>query len=164
MCRTLIWYRIWVDLKAAEIQPGKYPNCGRGENQSDKYAIVGNCCVELESHSMPMLSCCSWCCHYTTTSPTQPLINMSNPDDLKSVFEDPSNIEMEDLPKPKCTLQLKQSFQSLKSTWTILQQQSSIMAPTVVSQPSLNDITITLIIPTNPLFPPCLWAQRLFHG
>jgi len=29
-------------------------------------------------------------------------------------------------------------------------------APTVVSEPSLNDITITPFIPTNPLFPPHL--------
>src|SRR5882724_10663202 len=36
-------------------------------------------------------------------------INMSNPDDLKSVFEDPSDIEMEDLSKPNHTLKLKQS-------------------------------------------------------
>jgi len=36
-------------------------------------------------------------------------------------------------------------------------------APTVVSQPSLNDIAITPIIPTDQLFPPCLWAQRWFH-
>jgi len=37
----------------------------------------------------------------------QPSINMSNPVDLKSIFEDPSDIEMDNLSKPKCTLQLK---------------------------------------------------------
>jgi len=53
--------------------------------------------------------------HHFTAFIAQPSINMSNPDDLKSIFKDPSDIEMEDLPKPKHTLQLKQSFQSLKS-------------------------------------------------
>jgi len=37
------------------------------------------------------------------------------------------------------------------------------MAPTVVSKPSLNDITITPLIPTNPLFPPHLQPQRPYH-
>jgi len=37
-------------------------------------------------------------------------INMSNPDDLKSVFEDTSDIEMKDLTKPKHILKLKQSI------------------------------------------------------
>ena len=101
--------------------------------------------------------------HHWTAFITQPLSNTSNPNDLKSIFEDPSDTDMEDLPKPKCTLQLKQSFQSLKSTWMILQQQSSIMAPTVVSQPSLNDITISPIIPTDPVFPPYLQPQWPYH-
>src|SRR5882724_3705806 len=47
--------------------------------------------------------------HHQTAFIAQPLINMSNPDDLKSLFEDPSDIEMEDLSKPKCTLKLTQS-------------------------------------------------------
>jgi len=35
--------------------------------------------------------------HHQTAFIAQPSINMSNPDDLRSVFEDPSDIEMEDL-------------------------------------------------------------------
>src|SRR5882724_866637 len=100
--------------------------------------------------------------HHQTAFITQPSINMSN--DLRSVFKDPSDLKMEDLTKPKCTLKLSQSFQSLKS---IQHEQCPIMAlpiepqptpmiPTVVSQPTSNDIAITPIIPTNPLFPPCL--------
>jgi len=93
---------------------------------------------------------------------------MSNPDDLKSISEDPSDIEMADLSKLKSTLQLKQSLQSLKSIQSTIQHeqcpimalpvvpQLTPMAPTVVSEPSLNDITITPLIPTDPLFPPCL--------
>jgi len=42
---------------AAEIQPGKHPNCVWGENRSGKYAIVVNCCAELKSCSMHMLKC-----------------------------------------------------------------------------------------------------------
>jgi len=113
--------------------------------------------------------------HHWTAFITQPSINMSNPDDLKSIFEDPSDIEMEDLSKPKHTLQLKQSLWSLKSTQlTIWQEECPIMAlpvvpqltpmaPTVVSEPSLNDIAITPYIPTDPLFPPHLWPQRPYH-
>jgi len=36
------------------------------------------------------------------------------------------------------------------------------MVPTVVYQPTSNDITIDPIIPTNPLFPPRLQPQRPF--
>src|SRR5882724_8189556 len=99
---------------------------------------------------------------------------MSNPDALKSIFEDTSDIEMKDLPKPKCILRLKQSIQSLQSTQC---EQCTIMAlsidpqptptvPTVVSEltvPTSNDIAITPIIPTDPLFPPCLCPQRPYH-
>jgi len=35
--------------------------------------------------------------HHQTAFITQPSINMSNPDDLKSIFEEPSDIKMEDL-------------------------------------------------------------------
>ena len=45
-------------LGAAKIQLGKHPNCVGGENRSGKYAIVENCCVELKSCSVCMLSCC----------------------------------------------------------------------------------------------------------
>jgi len=38
--------------------------------------------------------------HHQTAFITQPLINMSNPDDLKSIFEDPADIEIEDSPSP----------------------------------------------------------------
>src|SRR5882724_3797687 len=96
---------------------------------------------------------------------------MSNPDALRSIFEDPSDLEMDDLPKPKCILKLKQSILSLQS---IQREQCPIMAlpidpqptsmvPTVVSWPTSNDTAIASIIPTNPLFPPCLRPQRPYH-
>ena len=40
------------------------------------------------------------------------------------------------------------------------------MVPTVVSEltvPTSNNIAITPIIPTDPLFPPCLQPQRPYH-
>ena len=41
--------------------------------------------------------------------------------------------------------------------------QPSPMVPTMVSQPTSNDIAIAPIIPTDPLFPLCLQPQRPFH-
>jgi len=60
------------------IQPGKCPNCVGGGEWSGKYTIVENCSAELKSHSTCMLSCCLWCCHYTTTTPTI-LVHASQP-------------------------------------------------------------------------------------
>src|SRR5882724_3470196 len=100
---------------------------------------------------------------------------MSNPDDHRSVFKDPSDIEMEDLPKPNHTLKLQKSLQSLNSIQLTIQckqchimavpvvPQLTPMAPTVVSKPTSNDIAIAPIIPTDPLFPPCLQPQRPYH-
>ena len=89
---------------------------------------------------------------------------MSNPDALKSVFKDPLDLEMEDLTKPSHILKLQWLIRSLQST---LCEQGPIMAlpiepqptPTVVSElsvPTSNDIAIASIIPTDPLFPPCV--------
>src|SRR5882724_4169576 len=97
---------------------------------------------------------------------------MSNPEALKSVYEDPSDLEMDDLAKPNPLLKLQWSIRSLQSTQ---REQCPIMAlpidptptvPTVVSKlsvPTSNDIAITPIIPTVPLFPPCLRPQRPYH-
>ena len=109
--------------------------------------------------------------HHWTAFITQPLIKMSNLDDLKSIFEDPSDIEMKDLAKPKHTFKLSQSFWSLKSTWCKqcpimalpIDPQPTPMVPTVVSEPTLNDIAIAPLIPTNLLSPPHLRPQRPFH-
>jgi len=102
--------------------------------------------------------------HHQIAFIAQPSINMSNPDGLKSVFEDSSDIEMKDLSKPNHILKLKQSFQSLKSTQCEqcpimalpMDPQPTPMVPTVVSQSTSSDITISPIIPTDPLFPPHL--------
>src|SRR5882724_7115395 len=98
---------------------------------------------------------------------TQPLIIMSNPDALRSVFEDHSHLEMDNLAKPNPILRLKRSIRSLQAT---RRQQCPIIAlpidpqptptvPTVVSKlsaPASNNIAIASGIPTDPLFPPRL--------
>ena len=92
---------------------------------------------------------------------------MSDPDALRSIFEDPSYLEMDNLTKPKPILRLKWSIQSIQSLQATRRQQCPIMAlpidpqptpsvPIVVSKlsaPASNNIAITSIIPTDPLFP-----------
>src|SRR5882724_5470932 len=97
---------------------------------------------------------------------------MSDPDAFKSIFEDPSDLEMDELAKPNPILKLQQSIRSLQSTRC---EQCPIMAlpidctpmvPTVVSElsvPASNNIVIAPIIPTNPLFPPHLQPQKPYH-
>src|SRR5882724_10976592 len=99
---------------------------------------------------------------------------MSNPDALRSIFEDPSDLEMDNLAKPNPILRLKWSIQSLQATH---RQQFPIMAlpidpqptpmvPIVVSKlsaPASNNIAIASGIPTDPLFPPRLRPQRPYH-
>src|SRR5882724_2637551 len=99
---------------------------------------------------------------------------MSDPDAHRSVFEDPMDLEMDDLAKPNPIIRLKRSIRSLQAT---RRQQCPIMAlpidpqltpmvPTVVSKlsaPASNNIAIASSIPTDPLFPPCLQPQRPYH-
>ena len=97
---------------------------------------------------------------------------MFDPDALRSVFKDPSDLEMDDLTKPNPILKLQWSIRSL---WSTQHEQFPIMAlpidctpmvPTVVSKlsvPASNNIAIASIIPTDPLFPPCLQPQRPYH-
>jgi len=110
--------------------------------------------------------------HHSNSLITLPLINMSNPDALKFVFKNPSDIEMEDLTKPNHILKLQWSIWSLQSTRhgqchiMALPIDPTPMVPTVVSKlnvPTTNDTTIAPIIPTDPLFPPHLWPQRSYH-
>src|SRR5882724_4275118 len=99
---------------------------------------------------------------------------MSDPEALKSILEDPSDLEMDDLAKPNPILRLKWLIQSIQSTQheqcpimaLPIDPQPTLMVPTVVSEltvPTSNDIAITPIITTNPLFPPCLQPQRPYH-
>src|SRR5882724_9831013 len=102
---------------------------------------------------------------------------MSDPDALRSIFEDHLDLEMDNLAKPNPILKLKRSIRSIRSLQATCRQQCPIMAlpidpqttptvPTVVSKLSAsasNNIAIASIIPTDPLFPPCLRPQRPYH-
>src|SRR5882724_13541053 len=102
---------------------------------------------------------------------------MSNPDALRSGFEDHSDLEMDNLAKPNPILRLKWSIWSIRSLQATRHQQCPIMAlpidprptPTVpivvskLSAPASNNIVIASGIPTNPLFPPHLRPQRPYH-
>src|SRR5882724_4179623 len=102
---------------------------------------------------------------------------MSNPDALRSIFKDHSDLEMDNLSKPNPILKLKWSIQSIQSLQATRHQQCPIMAlpidpqhtpmvPTVVSElsaPASNNIAIASIIPTDPLLSPCLRPQRPYH-
>ena len=93
---------------------------------------------------------------------TQPLINMSNPDDLRSVFKDPSDIEIHQAQMYPQVVTVLLSTQCKQDPIMALpiDPQLTPMVPTVVYQPTSNYISITPIIPTNPLFPPSLRPQR----
>src|SRR5882724_11970276 len=102
---------------------------------------------------------------------------MSDPDALRSVFKDPSDLEMDNLAKPNPILRMKRSIQSIQSLQATHRQQCPIMTlpidpqptpmvPIVVSKlsvPASNNIAIASGIPTDPLFPPCLRPQRPYH-
>jgi len=91
---------------------------------------------------------------------------MSDPDALRSIFEDHSDLEMDNLAKPNPILKLKQSLRSIQSLQTSRHQQCPIMAlpidfqptPTVtpvvseLAVPVYNNVAIASIIPTDPLF------------
>ena len=95
---------------------------------------------------------------------------MSDPDAFRSIFEDSMDLEMDDLAKPDPILRLKWSIQSLRST---RHEQCPIMALPIDFQPTptvtpvvselaasvYNNVAITSIIPTDPLFPPRLYLK-----
>ena len=76
----------------------KCPNCGGGgwENQTGEFVIAEKSLCGADSHSMCGAATTPPPPHQTSLS-SQALSNMSNPDANKSVFKDPSDIEMEDL-------------------------------------------------------------------
>src|SRR5882672_7819438 len=90
--------------------------------------------------------------HNQTVYVPQPSIIIKNPNDIKSFFEDPSDIEMDDFSLPKWPLQIKQSIWSIPSAFqhyhTPIKELPGI--PLLI----INDNPITPNIPINPLFPP----------
>jgi len=89
----------------------------------------------------------------------------------KSVFEDSSDIKMEDLYKSTIPSSWKSPYNhsslfDWQSTQTVPHPccySANTYALTVVSEPALNDIAISPLIPTDPLFPLCLWPQSPYH-
>src|SRR5882672_11131456 len=99
--------------------------------------------------------------HHQTVYVPQPSIIMSNPNDTKSFFNDPSDIEMEDFSLLKQPLCIKQSLWSIQSAFQ--HNHSPIKALPVVPQLPLYNNPITPNIPINPLFPQCLQPKQPYH-
>ena len=92
--------------------------------------------------------------HHHTAHTILPSIIMSHPDTDKSYFEDPFDIEMQDLPtQPRHTLWITSSLHSLKSIWPTMQLgQCPIKALPVVPQLTPNNMPIIPITPINHSF------------
>src|SRR5882672_2278018 len=86
---------------------------------------------------------------------------MQNPNSIKSFFEDPSDIEMEDFSLPKWPLQIKQSIRSILSAFQ--RDHIPVMALPGIPLLTLNDNPITPNIPIDPLFPPHLRPKQPYH-
>src|SRR5467141_2117773 len=90
--------------------------------------------------------------HHHTAHVSQHSITMPSPYSYKSFFEDPSDIEMEDLSLPKQPLCIKKSLQSIRSTF--LCNHTPVKELPGIPQLALYDNPITPTIPIDPLFPP----------
>src|SRR5882724_3584690 len=95
---------------------------------------------------------------------------MSDPDALRSIFEDHSDLEMDNLAKPKPILRLKRSIQSIRSLQATHCQQCPIMALPIDPQPTP---TVPLwfpsilhlhpiILPSLPLFQPTHYSLHVY--
>ena len=86
---------------------------------------------------------------------------MQNPNDIKSFFEDPSDIEMDDFSLPKRPLQIKKSLWSIQSAFQC--DHTPVKKLPGIPLLTLNDNPITPNIPIDPLFPPCLQPKQPYH-
>ena len=81
---------------------------------------------------------------------------MSEPDALRSVFEDHSDLEMNNLPKPNPILKLKWSIRSIQSLQATHHQQCPIMALPIDPQPTpmvptvVSKLSAPAVTPRNP--------------
>jgi len=96
----------------------------------------------------------------------QPSINMSNQDDLRSVFEDPSDLEMEDLANPNVPQVVTVlSITQVYSTWAVPIMGTSYWASTYSYGTHCGFTALhQMILPSlhhsyQPLFPPHLWPR-----
>src|SRR5882672_457256 len=92
---------------------------------------------------------------------SQPSIIMPSPYSNTSFFNDPSDIEMEDLSLPKQPLCIKKSLWSIRSTF--LRDHTPVKELPGIPQLALYDNPITPTIPINPLFPPRLQPKPQYH-
>src|SRR5882672_57122 len=90
--------------------------------------------------------------NHHTAHVSQHLITMLSPYSYKSFFEDPSDIEMDDLSLPKRPIQIKKSLRSIRSTFK--NDRTPVKEIPGVPQLALYDNPISPNIPRDPLSPP----------
>src|SRR5467141_169886 len=99
--------------------------------------------------------------HHCTAYISQHSIIMPSPYSNMSFFEDPSDIEMDDLSLPKQPIQIKKSLRSIRSAFkhdcTPVKEIPGIPLLTLYDNP------ITPNIPIDPLFPPRLRPKQPYH-
>ena len=78
-----------------------------------------------------------------------------------SFFEDPSDIEMDDLSLPKRPIQIKKSLRSIRSAFK--HDRTPVKEIPGIPQLALYDNPITPNIPIDPLFPPRLRPKQPYH-
>jgi len=92
--------------------------------------------------------------HHQAVYVPQPLIIMQNPNDIKSFFKEPSDIEMDDFSLPKWPLQIKKSLQSI---WSAFQHDHTpVKALPGVPLSTLNDN------PSLPIFLSTLSSLHIY--
>src|SRR5882672_4002157 len=99
--------------------------------------------------------------HHCTAHISQHSITMPSPYANKSFFEDPSDIEMDDLSLLKQPSWIKKSIQAIRSTFQC--DRTPVKELPGIPQLTLYDNPITPNIPIIPLFPPCLRPKKLYH-
>src|SRR5882672_12887700 len=99
--------------------------------------------------------------HHCTAHVSQHSITMPSPYTNKSFFDDPSDIEMDDLSLPKQPLCIKKSLWSIQSTFQC--ECTPVSELPGIPQLALYNNPITPTIPINPLFPPCLQPKPPDH-
>src|SRR5882672_3683620 len=109
------------------------------DQNSNPYPNHHHCTAYISSHSIIMLS------PYSETS----------------FFEDPSDIEMDELPLPKWPIQIKKSLRSIRSAFK--HDCTPVKEIPGIPQLALYDNPITPNIPIDPLFPPSLRPKQPYH-
>jgi len=89
---------------------------------------------------------------------------MSDPDALRSIFEDHSDLEMNNLAKPNPILKLRWSIQSIRSLQATRHQQCPIMALPIDPQPTPTvPIVVSELLHLHPIILPLLLLFQPTH-